>query len=181
MEEMEAEEEEEEECLLNLQEHPRIIISILKKTIHQLYLLQNQYETIFKNAPIEEVKEPLNIRFNKDNYKDDGIFYRATGEPYAVAVERLKFDKLSGAKNYLIRMFENCVKELREYQTTSGIVQEVTNETERNLEEKEFIRESCENILILDRLKQQINYTNGKYKKIKSTIIDHQLDVSRIG
>lgn len=162
--------------LNNVEAH--FLHAILKLTVSQLALVQNEYESKHSSIKLEPLPKKIDHRFSPEVFKNDGLFYRKTGETYAKAVERLLFDKLLQDKLYAQHILGITASEVQLDCTFESIANGVENELELKKNEKEFITQYVQNKLTLKRT--EIDIKENDIKSAEIVAVNQQFDVRMI-
>lgn len=136
--------------------HTHIACACLTTASEQLAVIQNAYETPdSEQQDFEQLPSLLRVRFDPNFYHSDGIYLRATGEPYADGVQRLLFDQLRADKQFIVHTMRTLRHDLHQnrggYETLERTVDSLL---EHQRDEEEFVLEYAQNVLMLQRLKK---------------------------
>lgn len=136
--------------------HTHVARSCMTFTCAQLATLNNAYESKEENEQqFERLPPPLRERFDPNFYHSDGIYLRATGEPYESGVQRLLFDQLRAEKHFLTHTLQTTKKELQRsagrYSSLESLVKSLFDVRR---DEDDFVMEYARNVLTLHRLQK---------------------------
>lgn len=161
--------------------HRHVARSCLATICAQLAVLRNAYESAEQNQEQFELLPTLLCeRFDPNFYRSDGIFLRATGEPYAAGVRRLLFDQLRADKHFIAHTLQVTKKELLQSAGAyASLESTVRTLRENRRDEHEFVLEYARNVLTLRRLQaheRQLR-TRIEHETIQPPLFDVSSDV----